>query len=244
VVNVTETLLTMGEWDRAHELHQETAIRGVSDSLYVAAAIGLLAGLRGDAEAARAAADRIAGVVTEDLQDQALILLAQAVAAHAAGDHAKTLEDARGVVAFAPALGIRWDTIRWAWPLAARAARSLGDLEALRDLVRTVDDYPIGHVPPVLRAAADLARIDIGAVEPDAVEATYERAIGMLRDLPSPYHVAWSLLHRGRDEDLAEAAAIAERLGAAPLAAAVDAGRSAKRDVGDPSNTETVTLGR
>jgi len=101
--------------------------------------------------------------------------------------------------------------------LWADAKRVSGDDAALRNLVRLVDDHPVGHIPPVLRAETALARIDLGDIEPVDIAATYERAISILRELPAPYNLAWALIHRGHDEDLIEAAAIAEQLGAQPL---------------------------
>ncbi len=219
VANLTEAMLTVGEWDRARVLLEETAAGGLGGLHFVAGLSAMLAALQGEANAARAAWDRVeSGTDSEDPQDLALVAWVRAGIAHADGDHALALHHATAAVSHADALGIRQDSIRWAWPLAARSARALGDDAALRNLVGVIDDHPVGHIPPVLRAEADLARIDLGDVSPAEVDATYERVISTLRDLPAPYNLGWALVHRGRDGDLAEAAAIAERLGSAPLA--------------------------
>jgi hypothetical protein len=77
-----------------------------------------------------------------------------------------------------------------------------------------------------MRAEADVARIHLGMIDPEDVENVFQRAITTLRDLPAPYQLAWVLLDRGRDDDVAEAAAIAERLGAKPLAKRAAAART------------------
>jgi class 3 adenylate cyclase/tetratricopeptide (TPR) repeat protein len=217
--NLMDTMLTLGEWDSAQALLEELTAGGLGLQLYFSGFSAIVGGLRGDADSARAASEQVnESQDSEDPQDLALIALVHAVVAHAEGDQVETLRHALQAVSFSAALGIRQDSVRWAWALAARAARSVGDTDALADLVRLIDQHPIGHLPPVLRAEAELARIDLGAVAQDAVDDTYQLAIRILRDLPAPYNLGWALVQRGRDTDLIEAAEIAERLGALPLA--------------------------
>jgi nucleotide-binding universal stress UspA family protein len=154
---------------------------------------------------------------SEDPQDRAVIDMAGAAAAYAAGDMSAALDQSRAALVHADVLGLRTDSMRWSWFIAARAARGLGDTTALQELVSLVGGHPIGHVPPTMRAEADLLRIRLGSGDEAEGDETFERSIATLRDLPAPYHLAWALLERGREADLAEAAAIAERLGAAPL---------------------------
>jgi hypothetical protein len=180
----------------------------------------LLHGLRGDADAARSARAGIAvREESEDPQDLAWIEVSDAAVALAAGDAEATLRHARGALSHLDVLGVRSDSSRWSWHLAVRAARALGDTETLNELLALVDGHPVGHVPPVTRAEADLTRIYLAGdeMDPAAAGEIFERVITMLRELPASYYLAWALLDRGRDADIAEAAAIAERLGAAPL---------------------------
>jgi hypothetical protein len=53
--------------------------------------------------------------------------------------------------------------MRWAWPLAARAAEDLGDAEVVGELLALLDSYPSGHLPAIFRAERDPARARIAA---------------------------------------------------------------------------------
>jgi tetratricopeptide (TPR) repeat protein len=228
VVNHADTLLTLGEWDEVSALLRETASAGHTHE-WVGGWEVLLHALRGDAEAARDLRSRInLREHSEDPQDLAHVEMINAAIADADGDPARSLRHARSALSHVDALGIRADMTRWSWMLAARAARNLGDTAALTTLVALVDSHPVGHVPPTIRTDADLARIQLGTVEPATADEVYERAIVTLRDLPAPYHLAWALLDRGRDEDITEAAAIAERLEATPLAERAAAKKAAQ----------------
>jgi hypothetical protein len=119
--------------------------------------------------------------------------------------------------------------VRWAWPLAARAAHDLGDTAAVGELLALLDSGEQGHLPPMLRAEHDLARARLAAAggDPDAGPA-FAAAISGLRKLSTPYHLAHGLLDHagyltrlGNAEAAAaaigEAAGIAQRLGCQPL---------------------------
>jgi tetratricopeptide (TPR) repeat protein len=224
--NLAESLLLVGEWDQAEKV-LTNAISEEHAQEWIACWHVLMLGLRGDAEAARSLRDRISlRDQSEDPQDIAGTAFVEAAIAHAAGDFGASLRQARKALSHVDGIGLKSDSMRWSWTLAERAARSLGDAGELQRLVTMVDSHPAGGVPPTTRAGADLTRIHLGAVEPAAIEETFERAITTLRDLPAPYHLAWALLDRGTEADVAEAAAIAERLRAAPLKAAVAAART------------------
>ena len=133
------------------------------------------------------------------------------------------------VLAHADALGISHESLRWAWPLAARAAHDLGDTAATRELLALLDSYPPGHLAPMLRAERDLVRARLAARDGDqAAAASFAAAISGLRELSTPYHLAHGLLDhaqhlsRTRDADAAAAAIgeardIARRLRCQPL---------------------------
>ena len=69
----------------------------------------------------------------------------------------------RHVLAHADAIGISHEYIRWAWPLAARAAQDLGDTAAIRELLALLDPTSPGTLAPMLRAERDLARARLAA---------------------------------------------------------------------------------
>ena len=160
-----------------------------------------------------------------------MISVAEAFTAAARRQPGNALHSARAVLGYADAFGISFDDARWAWPLAARAAHELGDTATSRDLLTLLDSSQPGHLAPMLRAERDLvgARLAASAGEQDAA-ASFAAAIGSLRELSTPYHLAHGLLdhaqHLLRLGDtsaaaiaVAEARDIADRLGCQPLLA-------------------------
>jgi hypothetical protein len=87
----------------------------------------------------------------------------------------------------------------WAWPLAARAAWDLRDAAATGELLALLDACQPGQLAPMQRAERDLARARLAAGDGDpAAAAPFAAAIGGLRELSTPYHLAHGLLdHAG-----------------------------------------------
>jgi class 3 adenylate cyclase len=231
VMNLAQALLMTGDWDTAGaELAQAADADGLADVDYLACSRAWLAALRGDAPAARAALAGLADLrASDDPQDQATIAVAEAFTAAALGQPAAALRHARTVLDQAAALGISQEYLRWAWPLAARAAWDLADTAATRDLLAQLDGCPPGRLAPMQRAERDLARARLAAAggDPDSA-ALFAAAITGLRQHSTPYHLAHGLLdhaahlsHLGDDQAAAaaigEAAGIAARLGCQPL---------------------------
>jgi class 3 adenylate cyclase/tetratricopeptide (TPR) repeat protein len=227
--NLCEALLSAGEWDEAaRELDAAIERDGLADQAFVQVQRGFLAALRGDHAKATVVLDGLSRFhATEDVQVRTALLLLQAAIALAAGDPAGTLDRAHAVVRYEEGLGVRAEAVRWAWPLAARAAHVLGDLAAERELLAVLDAHPIGHLPLLLRAEADLARGRL-TVDPDEAGALFERGIAVLRRVPFPFHLGDGLLdyadlmlitgdHASAEAAVTEATNIAERLRAAPL---------------------------
>ncbi|HVI18883.1 MAG TPA: hypothetical protein VM712_10925, partial [Gaiellales bacterium] len=185
-----------------------------------------LAALRGDTETA----DRLLAGLTdmrasEDVQDRARISV---IEAHAAVGHrhtAEALRHARGALACIEALSPTNDTIRWAWPLAARAAHELRDSRAGTELLALVDRYQPGHLASMLQAERELARVrsaaDSGADAAD-LDDRFTAAIAGQRERSTPYHLALGLLDyseyllaQSRADDAAVLIEEAQRLGEA-----------------------------
>jgi len=189
-----------------------------------------MAVLRGEAPAARAALAGLADLrASEDPQDQAFIAVAEAFTAAALGQPAAALRHARAALDHAGVLGISAEDLRWAWPLAARAAHDLADTATETRLLALLDGYRPGQLAPMQRAERDLARARLSAAggDPDA-DPAFAAAIDGLRQHSTPYHLAHGLLDhaahlaaRGDAEASAaaagEAAGIAGRLGCQPL---------------------------
>jgi class 3 adenylate cyclase/tetratricopeptide (TPR) repeat protein len=230
VFNLVEVLLTAGRWDEAQAV-TAGLLDDLGDQDLVPVSVGLLAGLRGDAPTAVAMLDGLDQMrASEDPQEVTTWDLLAAVAAQAAGDTAGALSHSRTVLGYIDAVGLRVETVRWAWPIAARAADTLGDRGAVDELIEMLESRPVGHVPLILRAELDLARARIAASDAsEAAGPVFDRALAGLRRIPAPYHLGHALVDRAEyltavgepdraARDLEEAAGIATRLGAEPLA--------------------------
>ena len=242
VVNLAQALLMTGDWDAAGaELAQAADADGLTDIEYLACYRAWVTALRGDAPAAEAALAGLGDLrASEDPQDQAFIAVAEAFTAAALGQPAAALRRARTALDHAAALGISHEALRWAWPLAARAAYDLAETATVAELLAMLDGYRPGQLAPMQRAERDLARARLAAADyaPDACPAL-AAAISGLRELSTPYHLAHGLLdhaahlsHLGNDQAAAaaigEAADIAARLGCQPLADRADTIQSAR----------------
>ncbi len=214
IINLVQALLLLGDWDAAKaELDQAVGQDGLADD-YLASNRGWLMALRGDAATAGTLLADLRDLrASEDLQDKSLISVVEAFTAAARRQPEDALSHARAALAHAEALGISFETLRWAWPLAARAAFELGDTATTRELIAMLDSYQPGHVAVMLRAERDLARARLADSDGDqTVASAFAAAITGLREHSTPYHLAHGLLDHAeyltRQGD-AEAAALA-----------------------------------
>ena len=229
--NLAQALLMLGDWDAAEaELTQAGDFDGLTDYEFLACFRGWLAALRGDAAGARAI---LAGLRdlrgSEDPQDKTLISLVEGLTADASRQPRAALSHAEAILAYVDALGIGSEAIRWAWPLAARAAHDLSDTAAVGELLTLLDAYQPAHLAPMLRAERDLVRARLAASDGDpSASGAFAAAISGLRELSTPYHLAHGLLdhteYLTRHEDaeaavqaIEEARDIAARLRCQPL---------------------------
>ena len=240
--NLAQALLMLGDWDSADaELTRGAETDGLADYELLACYRGWLAVLRGDAAAAHAMLAGLADLrASEDVQEQALISLVEGFTAAARRQPTAALGHARAVLAHVGALGISHETVRWAWPLAARAAHDLQDTATVGELLTLLDSGQPGHLAPMLRAERDLARARLAAYDGDpAATAAFASAMASLRELSTPYHLGHGLLdhaqhltclHDAEAASLAlgEARDIASRLRCLPLLDRTDAIERAK----------------
>jgi class 3 adenylate cyclase/predicted ATPase len=231
VTNLAQALLMTGDWDAAEaELAQAADADGLAGIELLACYRAWLAALRGEAPAAQAA---LAGLddlrASEDPQDHANIAITEAFTAAARRQAAAALRHAHSALDQAAAIGISHDALRWAWPLAARAAHDLADTATAAELLALLDGYRPGQLAPMQQAERDLARARLAATGGDpTVGPAFAAAITGLRQHSTPYHLAHGLLdhaaHLAARGDAAaaaaaasEAAGIARRLGCQPL---------------------------
>jgi tetratricopeptide (TPR) repeat protein len=230
-VNLVHALLMLGDWEAVDdELTRAADVDGLADVEYVACSQGWLAALRGDSGTALGTLAGLSGLLASEApQDRASVELLQALSAAAVGQPAQALAQARAVLARSHALGISHNTMRWAWPAAARAAAELQDSAATTQLLAHLDAAQPGHLAPMLRAERDLVRARLAARDcaQQAGEA-FATAIRGLRDLSTPYHLAHGLIDHARylrergesdatAEAIEEARSIAEQLRCQPL---------------------------
>ncbi len=232
IVNLAVALLKLGEWEAAgQELSQAVDADGLVDDELLACELGRLAALRGETAAAEA---MVAGLrdmrASEDPQDRSLINLVAAFICAARGQPGDALRRARAALDLADSIGMMvHDHICWAWPLAARSALELGDAAAVHELLSMLDGHQPGQLAPLLRAERELVRARLAERAGDqAAHVAFATAIGKLRELSTPFHLAHGLLdHAGyllRAGDtggsglaVSEACDIAQRLRCQPL---------------------------
>jgi class 3 adenylate cyclase len=231
-MNLVQALLMTGDWDAAEgELAQAIDADDLGEVEHIGCCRAWLAALRGDTAAAQAALAGLSDLrVSEDVQDQANLVVVEAFTAAARRQPATALRNARTALDRADVVGISHEYLRWAWPLAARAAYDLADTGAATELLAMLDGYQPGQLAPMQRAERDLvrARLATADADPDAASAAFAAAIAGLRQHSTPYHLAHGLLDhaahllRTGDDEAAVAAAdeardIAERLRCQPL---------------------------
>ncbi len=199
--NLAQVLLVLGDWDTAEaELTQAADSDGLADHEFLACYRGWVAALRGDTATAETMLAELPDLrASEDPQDKAAISIAEAFTAAARRRPQDAMRLARGTLAHAGALEISHECLRWAWPLAARAAHDLHDIAVTRELLALLDAYQPGYLAPTLRAERDLVRARLAAGDGDpAAAASFAAAVGGLRELSTPYHLAHGLLdHAG-----------------------------------------------
>jgi class 3 adenylate cyclase/predicted ATPase len=231
VMNLAQALLMTGDWDTAEaELAQAIDGDGLAGMELLACYRAWVAALRGDTPAAQATLAGLGDLrASEDPQDQAVIAVAEAFTAAARRQPAAALRHAQTALGQVSAMAISHEYLRWAWPLAARAAHDLADANAAAELLALLDGYRPGQLAPMQRAERDLARARLAASDDDpGAGAVFTAAIAGLRERSTPYHLAQGvldhaehLLRTGDDEAAAaaidEARGIAQRLGCQPL---------------------------
>ena len=230
LANLIQSLLMLGEWDTADaELARAADEDNLADNELLTCCRAWIAALRGDCGSADAMLAELADMpASEDPQDMAFIAVIRGFSAAARLRPGDALAHARAALDHATALGIGVDYLRWAWPLAARAAHDLADREAITDLLAMLDTRQPGYLPPMLRAERELARARIAGPAGGAAAGALRAAVAAMRAQSTPYHLAHALLDQAGDllaagdeqagaQAVDEARKIADRLGCEPL---------------------------
>jgi len=202
VANLAASLLLIGSWDEAEQvLKYALEVDGYGEDVsvtsgYVAAYAVILSALRGDVEALPVDPLNLEPMrASEDGQDLAAGAVVDALLAMARGEPADALRHARAALDNASTVGVTNDWMLFAWPLAMRISMEMDDRRGADELLAMLDGYPVGHVPPLLRAERSFARARLRALDgdPDAAKALAD-AVDKIRAFGSPYHLAYALL--------------------------------------------------
>jgi class 3 adenylate cyclase/tetratricopeptide (TPR) repeat protein len=231
-LNIGVWRLELGEWDEVADM---LAPGGEADTLaelawYIRWLQAVVASLRGDAATAESLA---AGFdpfrKSEDPEDRALLAVADLLTAAAAGRREDALHHCTEALSYADQLSVAHESVRWAWPLAARAALELDDRGTVERLLAMLDAELPGRIPPVLRAERSLVRARLAAVVGDpAAGQALAAAVQEMRTSSPPHLLAQGLLDQAEHlaalgdtadaaASVAEARAIGARLGAAAV---------------------------
>ncbi|MHB1592954.1 MAG: AAA family ATPase [Streptosporangiaceae bacterium] len=230
LANLVQSLLMLGEWDSADaELARAADEDNLADNELLTCYRAWIAALRGDCGSADAILAELAEMpASEDPQDLAFIAVIRGFSAAARLRPGDALAHARAALDHATTIGIGSETLRWAWPLAARAAHDLADRVATADLLVLLDTRRPGYLPPMLRAERELARARTATTAGGPAAGPLRAAVVAMRAQSTPYHLAHALLDQAAgllaagDEQAGaraadEAREIAGRLGCLPL---------------------------
>jgi len=218
VGNLIIALWLAGEWDEAEGLYTEheaeIALTGLYDVVPPHAVINLIRRERGQPIVVMAEF-----APENDPLTEFWVGVERGLEATSAGDDATASRLLSKGIDLALAAALIDDDLMIGWPLAVELALATGDLEEADRLVAMVADFPPGLIHPLahvhlLRARAMVNR----AREADSalVDEDLSAAIDALRAFGTPFYLATALLERGSNEDVEEAHAIFERLGATP----------------------------
>jgi len=242
VGNLADSLIWFGDWDGAAAALADAGLAFDAEALplgnyYALLPVAQLAGLRGDPAVDKDIAVLESRIASDDATSAAQLMAIRAMVAEGRGQVDEALRFGCRTHRIGAPLGLKADFLGWSWPVAARAAYELRETEAAQDLLGMMETVPAGRIPPLLRVQRDIARARLASDhDPNHAAALFTDGLRGLRRLGSPYHLAHGLLDQAEYELsrhdasgsnrtdsaaplIAEARQIAERLGAAPLAA-------------------------
>jgi tetratricopeptide (TPR) repeat protein len=222
-------LMMTGRWDEALERAAQVpdSQKGGTDIIGLLVSIPVITVARGDVDRAEQILEIFEGYGrSNDVQEAAAYACASASVLRARSRDDEALEAARRAVTGGLQIGYS-TTAKIGFTQGIGAAFSLGDLDAVRGFIRTIDEMQPGILTPFLRALADRSRARIAVLEDDldTAERNSKAAIGLFRETGIPYWRALSqveygewLVAQGRREEAApvlqEARNTLDRLGA------------------------------
>jgi tetratricopeptide (TPR) repeat protein len=173
---------------------------------------------------------------SDDMQERSTAAAGAAIIARAEGRLEDALQDAERALEARSELGIGHEAMKDAFVEGVEAAISLGRLAAAEGILSIAAAIPPGRQSPYVDAQSRRLRARLSPLrgETELVEPSYKSAIGMFRELETPFWLAVALLEyaewlvdESRTDDakplLDEARELFERLRAEPWRERVDA---------------------
>jgi class 3 adenylate cyclase/tetratricopeptide (TPR) repeat protein len=232
--------VALGEWDEVLDTAEGMPRDQIEDNRV--AYNGFLCSIpsirvrRGELDEAKTSHAIFADAETsDDMQERATAAAGAAIIARAEGRLEDAQRDAERALEARMELGIGHEAIKDAFVEAVEAAISLGKVEEAEKILSLAAAIPPGRQSPYLDAQSRRLRARISSLQGDTdlVEPAYKSAIGMFRELETPFWLAVALLEsaewlvrQGRDDAkplLDEAREGFERLRAAPWLDRVEA---------------------
>jgi tetratricopeptide (TPR) repeat protein len=199
--SLSEALALMGEWDAALD-----AIAPVPDEELGAAGGGVLVGAvfidthRGRVEEARRLVSALGRMESSaDGQERAYFAAGNATVLWAEGKHREALRAGNDAVASIATISPGNLSAKIGFSAGMEAALALGDHQAARELLQTVERLKPGEMPPFHRAQTARFRARLGAAEGAAtrVDDDFKGAAAVFREYGIPFWLAVTLLDHG-----------------------------------------------
>jgi tetratricopeptide (TPR) repeat protein len=226
--------VALGEWDEVLDIADALPHDAIGDNRI--AYNGFLCSIpsihvhRGELDEAKSSHAIFADAETsDDMQERSTAAAGAAIIARAEGRLEDALRDAEGALEARHELGIGHEAMKDAFVEGVEAALSLDRFDAAERILSIAAAIPPGLQSPYIDAQARRLRARMSALRADTelVEPGYKIAIGMFRELETPFWLAVALLDYGawlagvdRPEDakplLDEARETFERLRAIP----------------------------
>jgi tetratricopeptide (TPR) repeat protein len=238
---IITTLYLLGRWDEAmavgRELMEAEDIPDLQNIAVELTPVGMIEAFRGNFEEARSLLDRFSSLdKSDDVQNRGAYRGARAAVLNAQGQHAEALGLAEEAMADGREIGLDNIAFKVGMSQALAAAFALGDLDAVRKHLATIDDLHPGEATPYVLAEGSRFWAKVNAVDGrgEAADREFADAEGRFRDLGIRFLLAMTLAEHGewlnqegRTEDaeplLAEAREIFAELKAAPWLERLDA---------------------
>jgi tetratricopeptide (TPR) repeat protein len=225
----------LGHWDEALAVVAEVPENVFSQTRfpfvsYLGNSVAILAH-RGELGEAERLCRRFAELRdSADVGERAAYGWAQSTLCLAQGRAAEALAVAEEAWELRDAAGVGSETMKESFPVAVSAALQIADTDAVERLLRTVEDARPGVLPQLTRAHTLRFRARVAAAAGDAEQAErlFRGAIGLFRELATPFPMAVTLLEHGEwlttqgrggaaaEDGLVEAGDVFARLGAVP----------------------------